>query len=290
MKVLITGGCGFVGYNLINELIKRDTIERIISIDNYTSGSSDNEINNDKITYLSCDTTDILSNNVVMEYNPDIVFHFGEFSRIALSFDHPNTVFKSNGFGTQQVLQYCIIKSAKLVYSGSSAIFGEGNANLSPYAWLKQKNIELIKNYKTWYGLKYAICYFYNAYGPKHITCGDYATVIGIFEKQYKENKPLTVVGNGLQTRIFTHIDDIVNGIIKVAENGDGDNYHLGRHDNISIIAVAKLFSDNIIHIPERPGERKKSCMPHDNRAETELNWLAENKLEDYIKSVKLSF
>lgn len=287
MNVLVTGGAGFVGYNLIKQLCKNDsTFSKIISLDNYSSGNSKNHIDNNKVFYINDSTDNILSIEKLSDFKPDIVFHFGEFSRISLSFEKINDTFKSNSLGTQQVLEYCIKHDSKLIYSGSSAIFGDDNSNLSPYSWLKAKNIELIKNYEKWFGLRYNICYFYNAYGPKQIKKGDYATVVGIFEEQFSNNLPITVVGDGLQTRIFTHIDDIVNGLIKVALYGNGDGYHLGRHDSISILELAKLFSDNIIHVPERKGERKHSIMQL-SRAETELGWKAEKSIRDYIKIIK---
>ena len=286
MRILITGGAGFVGYNLIKSLLQRDDVEHIISLDNYSSGFQSNHIKDDRISYIKGNTWDIESIIILQEFQTTHVFHFGEFSRIVLSFQKVSKTFKSNGYGTQQVLEYCVQKKAKLIYSGSSAIFGSGNSNLSPYSWLKEKNIELIKNYEKWYDLSYSICYFYNAYGPRQIKEGEYATVIGIFEDQYKKNKPLTIVGDGLQTRIFTHIDDIVEGLIKVALFGNGDHYHLGHYKSISILDLAKMFKTSHVFIPERRGERTHSIM-QESRAETELGWKAKKDLfDDYISHI----
>ena len=285
-NVLITGGAGFVGYNLIKVLLFQSDIERIISLDNYSSGTKDNHIPNSKVTYINGHTSTILSNPILQQFQPSHVFHFGEFSRIVLSFQKISDTFQSNGYGTQQVLEYCVAKNAKLIYSGSSAIFGENNANLSPYSWLKSKNIELIHNYKHWFNLSFAICYFYNAYGPKQIQVGEYATVVGIFEQQYKTNQPLTIVGDGKQTRIFTHINDIVDGIIKVAIYGNGDNYHLGYDKSISILELAKLFHHPYTFIPERKGERRHSVM-QESRAEKELNWKAKKHIDEYIENIR---
>lgn len=286
MRILITGGAGFVGYNLIKALLQRDDIEKIMSLDNYSSGFQTNHIQHDNVSYIKGNTWDIGSIMILQDFKATHVFHFGEFSRIVLSFQKVSKTFQSNGYGTQQILEYCVQKNAKLIYSGSSAIFGSGNSNLSPYSWLKEKNIELIKNYETWYNISYSICYFYNAYGHRQIKEGEYATVIGIFEDQFKKNKPLTIVGDGLQTRIFTHIDDIVDGLIKVALFGNGDHYHLGHHKAYSILDVAKMFKTSYVFIPERRGERRHSVMQK-SRAETELGWKAKKDLyNDYISGI----
>jgi UDP-glucose 4-epimerase len=285
LKILVTGGAGFIGSSLIKKLkTLYDESIKIISLDNYSSGSPKNHTTG--VLYINSNTWDILNIIELKDFKPDYVFHFGEFSRIPQSFDEPNKVFKSNTFGTQQVIQYCINKDCKLIYSGSSAIFNN-DYNATPYTWTKAKNIELIKNYQEWFNLKYSICYFYNVYGPGQITEGSYATVIGIFEKQYLENKPLTVVRPGTQTRCFTHIDDIVNGIIAVAVLGSGDGYHLGCKDEISVIDVTEMFDTNYVFVKERRGERTRSSYIENNKAETELNWKADRKLSDYIKNFK---
>ena len=289
MKILVTGGAGFIGSNLIKELVKSADNE-IISIDNYSSGKRENHV--DDVIYIHGNTWDILYIQVYnfQNFKPDIVFHFAEFSRIHQSFDEINANFKSNTWGTQQVLEYVLKHKAKLVYSGSSAIFGqEYNKTLSPYAFTKSKNIELIHNYKKWFGLDFCICYFFNVYGPGQIKTGNYATVIGIFEDQYEKNKPLTVVKPGTQTRCFTHIDDIVRGIILVANKGSGDGYLLGSKDEISIEDVARMFDTDISFIGERKGERYSSSV-ESNNAETELGWFAEIKLSDYIQNLKKKF
>ena len=286
LKILVTGGAGFIGSSLIKKFksLYDESTVKIISLDNYSSGSSKNHTTD--VLYINSNTWDILNIQELKDFNPDYVFHFGEFSRIPQSFDEPNKVFKSNIFGTQQVIQYCVINNCKLIYSGSSAIFNN-DYNATPYTWTKAKNIELIKNYEEWFNLKYSICYFYNVYGEGQITEGSYATVIGIFEKQYIEGKPLTFVRPGTQTRCFTHIDDIVNGIIGVAVLGSGDGYHLGCKDEISIIDVAEMFDANYVFVKERRGERTRSSYMENNKAEIELEWKADLKLSDYIKNFK---
>lgn len=283
MKILVTGGAGFIGSNLIKKLIKGDNY--IVSLDNYSTGSVQNQHNN--VQYIRGNTWDILSEPFFQNFKADIVFHFGEYSRIHQSFKEPDKVFKSNFQGTQQVLQYAIKNNSLFIYSGSSAIFGnKDNPNLSPYSFTKAKNIELIHNYSRWYGFKFAICYFYNVYGPGQISTGDYATVIGIFEKQYKNHLPLTVVKPGTQTRCFTHIDDIIRGILLVAKKGRGDGYLLGNRKEYSIIDVANMFRNGYVLIDERKGERYSSTIDTNNKSEVELGWKPIMDLKDYIDTI----
>lgn len=286
-KILVTGGCGFIGSNLIRQLISSWKNVEILSIDNYSTGTKENEIkNSDHVTYLNLSTWNILENEVCLSFQPKYVFHFGEYSRIVTSFDEPSKTFQSNILGTQQILEYCIKKKAKLIYSGSSAIFGNcmSDQNLNPYAWTKSKNIELIYNYKQWYGLEFALCYFYNVYGRNHIKEGKYATVIGIFEHQYENNLPLTIVSPGSQSRIFTYIDDVIEGVMMVALYGDGDDYFLYHNESYSMMEIKNLFGREYPYtlIKKRKGEREKSTI-FTSRAITELNWNPKVSLRNYI-------
>lgn len=286
MNILITGGAGFIGSNLIKELKRRYSDYNIISLDNYSSGYISNHI--DDVTYINGNTWDISMIEELQKFQPNYVYHLGEFSRVVLSFEKPNEVFHSNTYGTQQIIQYCIEKKAKLIYSGSSAIFGNDgdDQHLNPYSWTKSKNIELIHNYANWYNLDFCICYFYNVYGKGQIMTGSYATVIGIFENQLINNEPLTIISPGTQSRSFTHIDDIVKGIIVVGEKGSGDGYYLSSNVDLAIIDVAKMFEHPYIFIEPKRGERKYSDIKI-SRAETELNWKANIQLVDYINSIK---
>ena len=295
-KVLITGGAGFVGTALIRKLIRKYKNIQIVSIDNYSSGFESNHIKSKKVTYLNKDTQTLIprkfdvtntKSDIADTFEPDVVFHFGEFSRIVTSFDSFDNCWDYNIQGTKMVLDYCVAKKAKLVYSASSSKFGNDgkDENLSPYAWMKAKMVELINNYADWFDLKFEITYFYNAYGPGQVRTGDYATVIGIFEEQYSKGEPLTVVEPGNQSRDFTHIDDIVNGVVLAATKGQQGEYPLGTGIPHKIIDVAKMFNHKHIMIPERRGERfYGKAIP--SLTYQHLGWKAKIKLEDYIKKI----
>ena len=281
MKVLVTGGAGFVGSSLISELVKDDSLS-VFSLDNYFTGKKDNHVQG--ATYIEGETQNI---SEFINFKPDVVFHFGEYSRVSTSFEDFNKVWDYNIKGTHRVLEFCKKNKCKLIYSASSTKFADGgsNKNASPYAFFKSQNTDLIKNYHDWFGMEYAICYFYNVYGESQITTGKYATVIGIFEKQYSENLPLTVVMPGYQTRDFTHISDVVSGLVLVMKSGRGDKYCFGTGKTYKIIDVAKLFKDEITLVKERPGERFESFI--DLRKSYELGWRSKINLEEYIKKVK---
>lgn len=288
MNILVTGGAGFVGTALIKKLLKKYKSCNIISIDNYSAGSKENHVSSKRVIYLERNTTDLFDpipelNN----FNPDVVFHFGEYSRIVTSFDNINLCWDYNMQGSKVVLDYCLEKKCKLIYSASSSKFGNDgkDENLSPYAWMKSKVVELIKNYSEWFGLRYDITYFYNAYGPGQIRTGDYATVIGIFEDQYSKGEPLTVVTPGEQSRDFTHIDDIVSGVILAFEKGKQGEYPLGTGDPHKIIDVAKMFDHDYVLVPERRGERfYGKAIP--SLTYQHLGWKPKIKLKEYISNI----
>ena len=249
-NVLVTGGCGFIGYNLVKRLIKDN--HKIIVIDKDIK----NEL--DGVIYIHSSTAN--SHNWIrtlqqFNFKPDTIFHLGEYSKVTPSFKDTNELLKSNYIGTYNILEYCKKHNIKIVYSASSTKHSEDSGNESPYAFSKKKNVELIKNYSRWYGLRYAITYFYNNYGPKHDTCNDgWETVISIFEKQKKKNKSLTVVKPGTQKRIFTHVEDTVDGLIKAWKRDENDEYQLTGNDEYSMIELTKLFDCDYELIPERKG------------------------------------
>lgn len=289
-KVLVTGGSGFVGSNLIKKIRKDYPNCTIYSLDNYFTGSKDNHI--EGVTYIEGNTWDIFNKygqKINFGSEPfDTVFHFGEYSRIVQSFDDKDYVMKSNLYGTTQILKYCIENNSKLIYSASSSKFGNGgeDENLSPYSWTKAKMVELIKNYNKWFNLQYEICYFFNVYGPGQIMEGDYATVVGIFERQFKNGESLTVVKPGTQTRDFTHIEDVIDGVIKSTKMNMNKEWHLRSGKNIPIIEVAEMFTDNWKFIPERRGERDKSEMFESDTNEV-LGWSPKWELKYWINEIK---
>jgi UDP-glucose 4-epimerase len=283
-NILVTGGAGFIGTNLITELIKEYPASSIYSLDCYSSGTIENHIAG--VNYIEGYTW-----NIFEFFNPnefDLIYHFGEFSRIVYSFENIQFVSESILRGTPTVLEFARRGGSKIIYSASSSKFGNSgeNENLSPYSFMKAKMVELIKNYGKWFDLDYEIAYFYNVYGPKQIYEGPYATVIAIFERQYLKNEPLTVVKPGSQTRDFTHVKDIINGLMKIRLKKTCSEYHLRSGKKYEIIQIAKMFSNNIKYIPERKGERFNAEDSFDN-TEERLEWRPENSIIEWIKIIK---
>ena len=282
--ILITGGAGFIGSNLIRYLIKKKINDKIISIDNYFTGSIKNHVINKNVKYFRGDNKDI--EFILKNYKKriKIIFHFGEFSRIFQSFKQYKKCFDYNIYHSFKVIEFAKNNNIKLIYSATSSNLGNNgqDENLSPYAWSKSKNIELIKNYSKWFGLKYELVYFFNVYGPGQIKNSSMAAVIGIFETQYKKKQPLTIVKPGSQRRDFTHIDDIVRGCFLAWKKGKQNEYMLGTKKTYSIKQIARMFSNNLKLIESRPGERFGSTMINNN-AKKILNYNARIDIKDYI-------
>ena len=283
--LVVTGGAGFVGSNLIENLIN-STNKDIISIDNYSSGHKKNHIKNSRIKYLNGNTKDI--NLLLHRYTSKIeaIFHFGEFSRIYQSFIKFSECFKSNSIGTNEVFKFCLENNIKLIYSATSAALGKnGNdKNLSPYAFTKFKNLELLENLKKWFKLKYEVIFFYNVYGPRQIKTGDMATVIGIFEDYYLKKKSLPVVKPGTQSRRFTHIDDTIKVCIKAWKTNKCRFYSISNKKSYSINQVAKMFNTKIKYLPKRKGERYASALTSMSLSNKVYKNFGRLKLTDYVK------
>ena len=241
--IIVTGGAGFVGSNLISAILKK-TNKKIISLDNYSSGSKRNHIKNNRVKYIKAETVDISKHLKILKKQIHSIFHFGEFARIYQSFKKFDECFKSNSIGSNAVFKFCLDHNIKLIYSATSASLGNkgDDKNLSPYAFTKSKNLELLENLRKWFNFKFEVIYFYNVYGPGQIKVGDMATVVGIFENQYKKNKPLTIVRPGTQTRRFTHIDDTINTCIEAWKKNKCLHYSISHKKSYSIKDLAKMF------------------------------------------------
>ena len=282
--IIVTGGAGFVGSNLIFYLLKK-TKYKIISIDNYSSGNRKNEINNNRIRYIKGDTKQI--SHLLNRYKKNInsIFHFGEFSRIYQSFLKFNQCIDSNSIGTHEVFNFCLKNKIKLIYSATSASIGnKGNdKNLSPYAFTKAKNLEMLENLKKWFNFKYEVVYFYNVYGPRQISTGFMSTVIGIFEYQFKKKKPLTVVKPGTQSRRFTHVNDTVEVCYNAWKTNKCRHYSISNKKSYTILQVAKMFNSKIKFLPRRAGERYASALTKINLSNKIYKYYGKIKLKDYI-------
>jgi len=278
--VVVTGGAGFIGSHLCERLVEEG--HRVISLDNYFTGSKENHVVG--VEYKEGDTRDF---SVHITEVPDLIYHLGEYPRVEQSFADVEVVLQFNTQGTQAVLEFCRKHRVKIVYSGSSTKFADGGIgrDQSPYAWTKASNTELVRNYGEWFGVPYAITYFYNVYGPRERGDKQSGTLVGIFKDLHDKKLPLSVRMPGTQKRNFTHVFDIVDGLVRVGEKGEGDEYGLGHPDAYSVLEVAEMFGDEIEMVPDRPGNRTSSVIDT-RRAVLELGWKAQHTLPQYIKSI----
>ena len=284
--IVVTGGSGFVGSNLIN-LLLRKTKFKIISLDNYSSGSKKNHIKNIRVRYLNCHTKNISKKLNIKKKKINAIFHFGEFARIYQSFLMMNQCIDSNTIGSNEVFNFCMKNKIKLIYSATSASLGnKGNdKNLSPYSFTKAKNLELLNNLKKWFNFKFEIIYFYNVYGPRQICSGKMATVIGIFEDHFKKKLPLPIVKPGTQSRRFTHIHDTVSTCYKAWKLNRCRHYSISSKKEYSILKVAKMFKTKIKYLSARPGERYASALTNMNLSNKVYKEHGKTELSFYIKN-----
>ena len=284
--LVVTGGAGFIGSNLISELLKFRQF-KIISIDNYSSGLSKNHIKNKRVKYIKGSTKniEILLKSYIEKIHS--IFHFGEFARIYQSFKKINECFSSNIEGSSNVFNFALKNKIKLIYSATSASLGNRgkDMNLSPYAFSKAKNLELLENLKEWFNFRYEVVYFYNVYGEKQICKGDMATVVGIFEDHFIRGKNLPVVRPGTQVRRFTHVVDTVKACIFAWRKNNCKHYSIANDRSYSIIEIVKLFKSKIKYLPTRRGERFASALTKMNLNNNIIRLPAKTKIKDYINN-----
>ena len=285
--IVVTGGAGFIGSNLILKLISQTTY-KIISYDNYSTGSKKNHIKNSRLKYLKGHTKDISKKLFKYKKKINTIFHFGEFSRIYQSFSFFDKCIDSNSIGSHEVFSFCLKNKIKLIYSATSASLGnKGNdRNLSPYAFTKAKNLELLNNLKQWFGLNLEVIYFYNVYGPNQISKGKMATVIGIFEECYKNKKRLPVVRPGNQTRRFTHVKDTVEVCFEAWIKNKSNYYSISSRNSYSILQIAKMFKSDIKFLPKRSGERYASALTKMSFTNKVNSRFGKINIKDYINNI----
>ncbi|MDC0005095.1 NAD-dependent epimerase/dehydratase family protein [Gammaproteobacteria bacterium] len=281
MKILVTGGAGFVGSHLC-ERLSQNNKNQVYSLDNYFTGSKDNHI--EGVNYIEGSTSSI---NELVDFSPDYIYHLGEYSRVEQSFDDIEKVWRFNKDGIFSVLQFCRKTGAKIIYAGSSTKFGDNGLgrSQSPYAWSKASNTDLVVNFGEWFDIPYAIVYFYNVFGKREISSGKYATLIALFKEKALQRLPLTIVSPGSQQRNFTHVNDIIDGLVLVGENGSGDEFGIGNPQAYSILEIANMFGGSIEFLPERKGNRMTADVL--SKKTEELGWKATHSVEDYIKKFR---
>ena len=286
--IIVTGGAGFIGSNLIEKLIAEDFNSTIISLDDYSSGSTKNHIKSKRVKYIKGKTKDFEKYFLKYKNNIKTIFHFGEFSRIAQSFIKTKDCFESNIQGSYEVIKFCLTNKIRIIYSATSATLGdEKNPHRSPYSFSKYNNLNLLINLNRWFGLQYSVVYFYNVYGGRQIKDHFMSAVVGIFENQYKKNKFLTVVKPGSQKRNFTHVKDTIDCVLKLYKSKQNLHYAVYNKNFITIINLAKLFSNKIKLIDQRPGERFESKTVKSFRGIKIKQYISKTNIMKYVENFK---
>lgn len=280
MKILVTGGAGFVGSHLCERLVKEG--HEVYSLDNYFTGSENNHVAG--VTYINGP-----SSNVWLEFSSnelDMIYHLGEYSRVEQSFKDIDKVLEYNKNDTLDVFDFARKNDVRIVYAGSSTKFVDHEDYIqSPYAWSKASNTELLNKYGQWFNMNYAITYFYNVYGPREISEGGYSTLIGKYSSAMKRGDPLGIVSPGVQTRNFTHVDDIVDALLLIGYNGYGDEFGIGASEAYSVNEVAAMFGGETYQLEARAGNRLFAPLVTDKTKA--LGWSQKHKLKDYIESLR---
>ncbi|MEA3013570.1 MAG: UDP-glucose 4-epimerase [Sphingomonadales bacterium] len=277
---VVTGGAGFVGSHLCERLLKSGFT--VISLDNYRYGNEKNHVQG--VSYRRGDTRDIVE---LVPENPDLLFHLGEYARVAASINEPELTFESNLTGTSRVLEFWRSRRCKMIYAGSSALFSDNGSQLSPYTWSKMANCDLINNYARWYDLQFTIVYLSNVYGPRERTLQEHGTLIETWRQSFLADRPLVIRGAGTQVRHFTDVRDAVTGMILAAEKGAGDGYQIASRDRHSVLEVSQIFGGDVEHVPASPANRM------DSEANTskikDLGWRQVYTLRQYVDNIKHS-
>lgn len=280
MRIMVTGGAGFVGTNLIKRLLTEG--HEVTSIDNYSTGKRENAQD-------GCEYLDIDINDKGLDFKGwDVIFHIAALARIQPSLKNPEACINANVTGTLNILNLARAYNIPVIYAGSSSV--HHGLYGSPYAWSKHAGEQLCKLFSNVYNLSTTICRFYNVYGPYQLEEGDYSTVLGIYERQYRNNEPLTITADGEQRRDFTHVNDIVDGLYKcIGRESKAEIFELGSGKNYSINEVATLFKTETKYIPARKGEYPFTLCDY-SHAHKELGWKPKENLEIYIKQLLESY
>ncbi len=280
-NILITGGVGFIGTNLAEKLSAEG--HNVISIDDYSFGKKENEIQN--VRYINDDITNI----ALLTDSIDICYHLAAKARVQPSFEDPVDYFRVNVTGTMKVMEWAKENKVKVVYAGSSS--KHFSPEDSPYAMYKFLGEQICKLYRKSYGIKAEIARFYNVYGPRENRDEKYGNVIGIWTTKAMKGDPLPIVGDGMQRRDFTHVNDIVDGLIKIgfSDISQEDGWELGTGNNYSVNELFNMFKlrfgSESVFIPDQPGNYKKTLRKNDDLLEL-LNWEPKDQLANHIKNL----